>query len=230
MTTADILKVSSNVGAVTIGLKLNKGQYGSRFDHWVRQFGFGAPTGIDYPGEEQGIVPAPKDYSGSTMGNLPIGQGLSVTPLQMIQGYAAIANGGTLRTPRIVESVDGQDEPVDPGTQILSHRTARDLRTMLEGVVEPGGTASVEVPGYVLAGKTGTAQKVVDGTYSDTQYIASFVGFAPAKHPELLAAVVVDDPKGDYYGGTVAAPAFGKIASFALPYLGHSAELERSRA
>ena len=221
MSVADILKVSSNVGAVTIGLKLNKGQYGSRFDEWVRQFGFGAPTGIDYPGEEQGIVPTPDQYSGSTMGNLPIGQGLSVTPLQMLQGYAAIANGGTMRTPRIVESVDGQEEPTDPGTQILSHKTARDLRTMLEGVLEEGGTASsVSVPGYVLAGKTGTAQKVVDGEYSDTQYVASFVGFAPAKHPELLAAVVVDDPKGDYYGGSVAAPAFGKIASFALPYLG----------
>ena len=139
----------------------------------------------------------------------------------MLQGYAAIANGGTLRTPRIVESIDGQEEPTDPGTQILSHKTARDLRVMLEGVLEEGGTASsVEVPGYVLAGKTGTAQKVVDGTYSDTQYVASFVGFAPAQHPELLAAVVVDDPKGDYYGGSVAAPAFGKIASFALPYLG----------
>ncbi len=104
---------------------------------------------------------------------------------------------------------------------MISRKTARDLRTMLEGVVEPGGTASVAVPGYVLAGKTGTAQKVINGTYSDTQYIASFIGFAPADHPELLAAVVVDDPKGgNYYGGTVAAPAFGKIASFALPYLG----------
>ena len=220
MSVADILKVSSNVGAVTIGLKLNKGEFGSRFDHWVRQFGFSQPTGIDYPGEEQGIVPTPKNYSGSTMGNLPIGQGLSVTPMQMIAGYAAIANGGTLRTPRLIESVDGSETAPDAGHQIISPKTARDLRTMLEGVVEPGGTASVEVPGYVLAGKTGTAQKVVDGAYSESQYVASFVGFAPAKHPELLVAVVVDDPKGDYYGGTVAAPAFGKIASFALPYLG----------
>ncbi len=221
MSVADILKVSSNIGADTIGLKLNHGQFGSRFDHWVRKFGFGQPTGIDYPGEEQGIVPRPKDYSGSTMGNLPIGQGLAVTPLQMISAYAAIADGGVLRTPRLIESVDGHGEPRDTGHRVISRKTSRDLRTMLEGVVEPGGTASVSVPGYVLAGKTGTAQKVVDGTYSDSQYIASFVGFAPAEHPQLLAAVVVDDPKGgNYYGGTVAAPAFGKIASFALPYLG----------
>jgi cell division protein FtsI (penicillin-binding protein 3) len=220
MSVADILKVSSNVGAVTIGLKLNKGQYGGRFDEWVRRFGFSQPTGIDYPGEEQGIVPSPKDYSGSTMGNLPIGQGLSVTPLQMMAAYAAIANGGTLRSPRLIESINGEEVAEDAGHRIISEKTSRDLREMLEGVVEPGGTASVAVPGYVLAGKTGTAQKVVDGTYSETQYVASFVGFAPAENPQLLATVVVDDPKGDYYGGSVAAPAFGKIASFALPYLG----------
>jgi cell division protein FtsI (penicillin-binding protein 3) len=220
MTVAEILKVSSNVGAVTIGLELNDGAFGDRFDYWVRRFGFATPTGIDYPGEEMGILPAPKDYSGSTMGNLPIGQGLSVTPLQMMAGYAAIANGGTLRTPRLVQSVDGEESPVDEGEQIIGEKTARDLRRMLEGVVESDGTAPIEVPGYVLAGKTGTSQKVVDGTYSEVEYVASFVGFAPAEDPELLAAVVVDYPKGDIYGGSVAAPAFAKIASFALPYLG----------
>jgi cell division protein FtsI (penicillin-binding protein 3) len=221
MTTADILKVSSNVGAVTIGLKLNKGPYGSRFDEWVRRFGFAAPTGIDFPGEEQGIVPAPKDYSGSTMGNLPLGQGLSVTPLQMIAAYSAIANGGTLRPPHLVDSIGGEPVPAPEGERIISTKTAQQLRTMLEGVLEAGGTASaVEIPGYVLAGKTGTSQKVVDGEYSETQFIASFVGFAPAENPELLVAVIVDDPKGDYYGGSVAAPAFGEIAQFALQYMG----------
>ena len=105
---------------------------------------------------------------------------------------------------------------------MISENTSAELRTMLEGVLGPFGTApEVEVPGYVLAGKTGTAQKVIDGTYSDTQFVASFVGFAPASDPKLLVSVIVDDPKGgDYYGGTVAAPAFGEIASFALPYLG----------
>ena len=219
LTTSGILKVSSNVGAVTIGLQLNKGEFGKRFDYWVRRFGFSKPTGFDL-GEEQGLVPSPKDYSGSTMGNLPIGQGLSVTPLQMVAAYSAIANGGTLRPPHVIESVDGTAEPAPAGTRVISEKTSRQLRTMLEGVLEPGGTASVEIPGYVLAGKTGTAQKVVDGQYSESQYIASFVGFAPAEDPQLLIAVIVDDPKGDYYGGSVAAPAFGEIAQFALQYLG----------
>ena len=218
LTVADILAQSSNVGTVMIGEKLGDQDFGS----WVDKFGFGRPTGIDYPNEEQGIVPSPDEYSGSSIGNLPIGQGLSVTPMQMMEGYSAIANGGILRTPRLLESIDGM--PVDhaEGERVIGTKTAAQLRTMLEGVLGEGGTASeVSVPGYVLAGKTGTAQKVVDGTYSDTQFIASFVGFAPAADPRLLVSVIVDDPKGgDYYGGSVAAPAFGEIASFALPYLG----------
>jgi UDP-N-acetylmuramyl-tripeptide synthetase len=213
LTVSQILAYSSNVGAVKIGLELGKHD----FDDWVHRFGFGTPTGIDYPAEEQGIVPTVDEYSGSSIGNLPIGQGLSVTPMQMMEGYAAIANGGILRTPRLVKSVDGQPVAEAAGHQVISEQTSAQLRQMLEGVLSEGGTASeVSVPGYVLAGKTGTAQKVVDGTYSDTQYVASFVGFAPAADPKLLVAVIVDDPKGgDYYGGSVAAPAFGQIASFA---------------
>lgn len=221
LSVADILAQSSNVGAVKVGLLLNQERGEDAFDKWMRQFGFGAPTGVDFPGEEQGIVIPPEEYSGSTMGNLPIGQGLSVTPMQMISAYAAIANGGVLRTPRLVLSEDGTPAAADPGEQIISEGNSRKLREMLKGVLEAGGTASaVQVEGYELAGKTGTAQKVVDGVYSDTEYVASFVGFAPADNPRLLVSVVVDNPKGDYYGGTVAAPAFGEIAKFALPYLG----------
>lgn len=217
LTTSDILAQSSNVGAVTIGLELGA----KRFSDWVDRFGFGHPTGIQYAPDEQGIVPSYHDYSGSSIGNLPIGQGLSVTPMQMMEGYAAIANGGILRPPRLIESVDGEPVEEPAGTRVISADTSAELRKMLEGVLGPFGTApEVEVPGYVLAGKTGTAQKVVDGTYSESQYVASFVGFAPADDPRLLVSVIVDDPKGDYYGGTVAAPAFGQIASFALPYLG----------
>ena len=118
-------------------------------------------------------------------------------------------------------SENGQKVARSPGERVISRDNAAKLSKMLEGVLAPGGTASeVSVPGYTLAGKTGTAQKVVDGTYSDTQFVASFVGFAPAQDPRLLVAVVVDNPKGDIYGGTVAAPAFGEIAKFALPYLG----------
>jgi cell division protein FtsI/penicillin-binding protein 2 len=162
-------------------------------------------------------------YSGSSMGNLPIGQGELVTPMQMVSAYAAIANGGILRAPHIVASVDGHPRPVPPGRRVLSPATAAAVRTMLEGVLAPGGTASqVSIPGYQLAGKTGTANKVdpATGQYSQTAYVASFLGFAPASDPKLLCAVIVDEPQaGSIFGGTVAAPAFGQIMSFALPYL-----------
>jgi cell division protein FtsI/penicillin-binding protein 2 len=217
LTTADILAQSSNVGAVTIGLEIGA----ERYSRWIERFGFGRPTGIEFPAEEQGIVPALEEYSGSTMGNLPLGQGLSVTPVQMSAAYAALANGGVLRAPRLVTEVDGEPVPDDPGKRVISPRVAAQVSEMLEGVLGPGGTASeVSVPGYTLAGKTGTAEKAVDGGYSETDFVASFMGYAPAENPRLLVAVIVDEPRGDYYGGTVAAPAFGEIASFALPYLG----------
>ncbi|HEX3562540.1 MAG TPA: penicillin-binding protein 2 [Solirubrobacterales bacterium] len=220
LTTAQILAQSSNVGAITIGLK----EGADRFSQWISRFGFGQPTGVGYPGEERGIVPARDQYSGATMGNLPIGQGLSVTPMQMATAYSAIADGGILRRPTLIKDIGGQ--PTDANTdphRVITARTASQLRRMLEGVLEPGGTASsVHVPGYVLAGKTGTAQKVVNGKYSNSEYVASFVGFAPARHPQLLVAVVVDQPLYVHVGGAVAAPVFGQIASFALPYLGIS--------
>lgn len=214
---SDILAQSSNVGAVKIGLEVGT----ERLDKWIRTFGFGSPTGVDLPGEEGGIVPALEDYSGSTIGNLPIGQGLAVTPLQMASFYSSIANGGKLRTPQLFEEIGSTVPEAGEHERVMSKRTAGRLRTMLKGVLADGGTASeVEVPGYELAGKTGTAQKVVDGTYSDSLYVASFVGFAPADDPELLAVVLVDEPVGVHTGGAVAAPAFGEIAAFALPYLG----------
>jgi cell division protein FtsI/penicillin-binding protein 2 len=155
------------------------------------------------------------------MGNLPIGQGLSVTPIQMATAYSAIANGGILRPARLILKSGDTKVPEPAGHRIISSDDARKIRKMLEGVLAPGGTASeVSVPGYRLSGKTGTAQKVINGKYSDTHFVASFVGFAPAMDPKLLVSVVVDDPSQvSYYGGTVAAPAFGEIAKFALPYL-----------
>ena len=218
LSTAQILAQSSNVGAITIGLKEGK----RRFDKWVRRFGFGQPTGVDLPGEERGIVLPVDKYSGSSMGNLPIGQGIAVTPMQMAQAYAAIANGGILRKPQVVRRIAGERVPTPTGRRIVSPKTALQLRTMLEGAFAPGGTASeVSIPGYKLAGKTGTANKIdpKTGEYSQSAYVASFIGFAPALHPRLLIAVMVDEPHGAIYGGTVAAPAFGQIASFALPYL-----------
>ncbi|HEX6204937.1 MAG TPA: penicillin-binding protein 2 [Solirubrobacterales bacterium] len=217
MSVATILAHSSNVGAATIGL----GVGAEKFDKWIRRFGFGSPTGIQYPAEEQGLLLDLDEYSGSTLGNEAMGQGLSVTPIQMVAGYSAIANGGMLRPPRLIKKVG--DEPVQEpkGKRVISQQTASEIREMLEGVLAPGGTAAeVSVPGYTLAGKTGTAEKAEDGEYSDSKYVASFIGFAPAQNPQLLAAVIVDEPQGEIYGGSVAAPAFGQIAEFALPYLG----------
>jgi cell division protein FtsI (penicillin-binding protein 3) len=220
LTTGQILAQSSNVGAIKIG-KLEGEQ---TFNKWVHRFGLGARTGIDLPGEEAGQVLKPSEYSGSSMGNLPIGQGELVTPIQMATVYAAIANGGILRAPHIVAAVNGRPTKLPTGHRVISASTAAQVRQMLRGVLAPGGTASeVSVPGYHLAGKTGTASKVnpATGEYSETAYVASFMGFAPASDPKLLCAVIVDEPQtGSIYGGTVAAPAFGQIMGFALPYLG----------
>ena len=199
LSVADILAQSSNVGAVKIGLEL-----GARDDASTSGSASSASAsrpGSSSPARSRGSCPDLDEYSGSTMGNLPIGQGLSVTPMQMAAAYAAIANGGILRTPRLVleratasrvdpDAGDAGDQP-----QRTRPRSARCSRACSR----PGGTASeVEVPGYTLAGKTGTAQKVDrDGDYSETEFVASFVGFAPAEDPQLLVTVVVDNPKGE---------------------------------
>ncbi|MGN6373461.1 MAG: peptidoglycan D,D-transpeptidase FtsI family protein [Solirubrobacteraceae bacterium] len=219
LTTAQILAQSSNVGAIKIGLL----EGAAHFNEWVHRFGFGARTGIDLPGEESGATLPLNRYSGSSMGNLPIGQGELVTPIQIATAYAAIANGGILRAPHVVRSIDGHPLPAARGRRVISATTASELRSMLKGVLGPNGTASqVSVPGYELAGKTGTASKIdpTTGEYSKSAYVASFVGFAPASDPRLLCAVIVDEPQsGSIYGGAVAAPAFGQIMEFALPYL-----------
>jgi cell division protein FtsI (penicillin-binding protein 3) len=210
LTVADILAQSSNVGSVMIGLKLGA----ERFDRWVRRFGFGSLTDIELPGEAPGIVPRPREYSGSSMGNLPIGQGLAVTPIQMAAAYTAIANHGVMRVPHVIA---GNEKP---GRRVLSRQTADQVSRMLEGVLAPGGTAQeAAVDGYGLAGKTGTAEKAENGTYSKTKFFASFIGYAPARDPRLLVAVMVDEPQGEIYGGAIAAPAFEEIVEFALPYL-----------
>ncbi len=210
-----ILARSSNIGAVTVGLKLGS----KKFDSWIRRFGFSDLTGVPLPGESSGIVPKLADYSGSTMGNLPLGQGLAVTPLQMTAGYAAIANGGRLVKPRLI--TDGPGAAPPRSRRVIPRQVSRDVNRMLKGVLGPDGTAQeAAVPGYEIAGKTGTAEKAENGIYSKTKFVASFIGFAPARKARLLIAVIVDEPKGTYYGGLVAAPAFEKIASFALPYLG----------
>jgi cell division protein FtsI/penicillin-binding protein 2 len=186
------------------------------FDQWIRRMGFGTPTGVGLPAEAGGIILEPEDYSGSSLGNMPIGQGLAVTPMQMARAYTAIANDGVMREPYVIAG--------EPGTakRVMSRATARQVSKMLEGVFEAGGTASAAaVEGYTLAGKTGTAEKPdpETGGYSEDKFFASFIGYAPARDPRLLVAVMVDEPQGAYYGAEVAAPAFEKIVEFALPYL-----------
>lgn len=215
---SQIIAQSSNVGTV----KISQTMKDAEFDSWVHRFGFGAKTGVDLAGEERGLVLGHKQYSGVSKANFAIGQGLDVTPMQMAAAYSAIANGGILRAPHIVDAVGGKPEQEPSGKRVISARVASQLRTMLEGVLGPGGTASeASIPGYQLAGKTGTAQ-IFDssiGAYSKSKYVASFIGFAPARDPRLLVSVVVNEPQGEIYGGKVAAPAFQKILEFALPYL-----------
>ncbi len=217
LSVANILKYSSNIGADLIGMKLGA----ARFNYWVRRFGFGSRTGVDLPGEQSGIVLRLSQYSGSSMANLPFGQGESVTPMQMVAAYDAIANGGILRAPHVVQAVGGKPTSVPAGHRIISTATASELRDMLRGVFADGGTASgAEIPGYDMAGKTGTANIAVDGHYSDSAYVASFIGMVPTDHPRLLVAVVVNQPQGSIFGGSVAAPAFQQIVGWAVPYLG----------
>ena len=212
LSVSEILAQSSNVGSVMIGLELGS----KRFDRWVRRFGFGSSTGVGLPGESPGIVLRPEDYSGSSLGNMPIGQGIAVTPMQMAAAFSALANGGVYHRPHVIAG------EADEGRRILSRETAGEVAAMLEGVLAAGGTAEeAQIEGYTLAGKTGTAEKPdpETGGYSESAFFASFIGFAPARDPRLMVAVMVDEPQGSYYGGDVAAPAFERIMEFALPYL-----------
>ena len=211
-----ILSLSSNVGVVTIAEALGK----DRIASWIKRFGFGRRTGIEYPGESKGIVLPPNKWSGSTIGNVPIGQGIAVTALQMIAAYSAIANEGVWVEPHLVERV-GNGAPVQPARRrIMSVGTAQAVRHMLRKVVEEGTGTTAQVPGYRIAGKTGTAAKPDErGGYSNYKYVASFVGFVPVKNPRVVILVTVDEPKGAIWGGVVAAPAFAEIAKFTTQYL-----------
>jgi cell division protein FtsI/penicillin-binding protein 2 len=215
MSVAQILSESSNVGTITLAQLLGK----DRLLDWIGRFGFGQPTGVDFPGESSGILPG--YWSGSTIGNVPIGQGIAVTPLQMAAAYGAIANGGTLHNPYLIERVGGQRRHRAPGRRAVSETVSAQVMTMLRDVVSAeGGTgAAAAVPGYTVAGKTGTAAKPEPGGYSTERYVASFAGVVPAKDPRLVILVSVDEPKLAIWGGVVAAPAFSKIARFGLQYL-----------
>ncbi len=209
-----ILQRSSNIGTDMIAERY-LGESGLK--KWMARFGFGRRTGIDFPRESPGLRPS---WSGSSIGTVPIGQGVSVTAIQLASVYAAIANGGEWIQPHLVDHVAGQ-VPVKPKRRrILSRGVDTQLRTMLRGVVSDQGTAELAaIPGYAVAGKTGTAQKPGPNGYIPGAYVATFVGMVPASRPRLLVLVTIDEPHGQIYGGLVAAPAFERIASFDLQYL-----------
>ena len=191
-----------------------------RLIQWIQRFGFGKRTGIDFPGESPGIVLPENRWSGSSIGNIPIGQGIAVTPIQMAAAYAAIANRGKWVQPHLVDHV-GDGRVMRPARRrIVSGWVASQLMAMLKNVVAEGTGTLAAVPGYQVAGKTGTAAKPdPEGGYSDSRYVASFVGVVPASRPRLVILVSVDEPKGAIWGGVVAAPAFQQIAGFDLQYL-----------
>jgi cell division protein FtsI (penicillin-binding protein 3) len=213
---AQILAHSSNVGAITLAELLGK----QRLSSWISRFGFGRPTGIDFPGESPGIVLPPDKWSGSTIGNVPIGQGIAVTPIQMAAAYAAVANHGVWAKPHLVDRVAGGGRPSLHRHRMISRHIASELMRMLQDVVSEGTGTYAAIPGYQVAGKTGTAQKPDShGGYASDKYVASFVGVVPASRPRLVVLVTVDEPRGGIFGGVVAAPAFEQIASFDLRYL-----------
>jgi cell division protein FtsI (penicillin-binding protein 3) len=213
---AQILAHSSNIGAITLAEMLGR----TRLSSWITKFGFGRTTGVDFPGESPGIVLPPDKWSGSTIGNVPIGQGIAVTPVQMAAAYAAIANRGVWSRPHLVDHVAGGARPSLNHRRLVSPKIARQLMTMLKDVVAEGTGQFAAVPGYQVAGKTGTAQKPDShGGYATGRYVASFVGIVPASRPRFVILVAVDEPRGAIWGGTVAAPAFQQIARFDLQYL-----------
>ena len=210
-----ILQRSSNIGTDLIAERY-LGESGLK--KWMARFGFGRRTGIDFPGESRGLLPS--YWSGSTIGTVPIGQGVSVTAIQLASVYAAIANGGVWIQPHLVDHVAGRPPARPNRRRILAPGVDYQLRTMLRGVVSDQGTAELAaIPGYAVAGKTGTAQKPGPNGYIPGAYSATFVGMVPASRPRLLVLVTIDEPHGAIYGGIVAAPAFEQIASFDLQYL-----------
>jgi cell division protein FtsI (penicillin-binding protein 3) len=217
-----VLAHSSNIGTARIGLALGRGP----FYRALRGFGFGQKSGIDVDGEASGLLADPASWSALSLPTMSFGQEIGVTVLQLARAYAAVANDGLLPTPYLVSEIRRGERDVrrmapPPPVRVVSPGTARTLRRLLSGVVEAGTGQLAAVPGYTAAGKTGTAQKAIPGGgYSHDRYVASFVGFAPAEAPSVVIAVVVDEPKGKYYGGDVAAPVFSAVALETLRLLG----------
>ncbi len=228
LTFREVIEKSSNIGVAKAADKLGK----EKFYSYIKKFNFGKPTGIDLPGEIGGISREASRWAYSDMTTIPMGQGIAVTSMQLALLTATIANNGVMMKPYVVSRIETESgalvEEVRPKAigRVISEETAEKVKELMEGVLERGTGKSARLKAYRAGGKTGTAQKVNPaGGYYDKKYIASFIGFAPYKKPEIAMAVSVDDPKGRYFGGQVCAPAFKEIAEKILPYL----EIESDR-
>jgi cell division protein FtsI (penicillin-binding protein 3) len=219
MTLTDVISESSNVGTIMTAERLGS----ERLDAYLRDFGFGVETGIRFPGESDGILMPEDEWWTTSMGTIPIGQGIAVTPLQMASVYATVANDGVRVAPRLVRgTVQGGEvleRAPEPRERVVSTRTARLVTRMLAEAVSTGTGTEAQLPGYWVAGKTGTARKPLEGAlgYSD-EYVASFIGFAPARDPAVVVAAIIDEPD-TVYGGVAAAPLFREVMEFALAHL-----------
>lgn len=223
LTFKEVIERSSNVGTIRVAQKLGA----EKLYHYAKLFGFGSKTGIDMPGESSGYLRPPDKWSAQSMGAIPIGYEVAVTPLQVLRAYAAVANGGWLVTPHVVAAISAPDgTPIYrfkySAQRIISSKTAFILKEILTGTVHEDGTARLAgVDGNTVAGKTGTT-RLFDPelkTYSKDRYVSSFVGFVPAEEPRIVAIVVIGEPRGGYYGGTVAAPIFRELAEATLAYM-----------
>lgn len=226
ITVAQVIQKSSNVGSTKMALSLPPQTMWSMFN----QLGFGASPNVGFPGEAKGRVRPWQTWKPIEQATMSYGHGISVSLIQLARAYGAFASDGEVKPISLVKL---KDAPV--GQQVFSAQTARNIRTMLEMVVQPGGTAQqAQVPGYRVAGKTGTSHKLINGQYAENQYVSSFVGFAPASDPRLIIAVMVDEPSaGKYYGGAVAAPVFsavmaGALRTLAIPQDGGTSQIPSS--
>ncbi|HXC62164.1 MAG TPA: penicillin-binding protein 2, partial [Nitrospiria bacterium] len=234
LTFSEVIQRSSNIGTIKIGTRLGA----ERLYQYAKTFGFGEKTGIDLLGETAGTLRSPHNWSKRSLASIAIGQEVAVTPIQLITAASAVANGGQLMRPYLVSKITEHDGPViqtivpELRRRVISQETARQLTQILEGVTRKGGTgekAALET--YSVAGKTGTAQKADSKTkaYSSDRFVSSFVGFVPAEDPEIAILVVVDEPKGVSWGGSVAAPVFKNVAEQTLLYLGRVSPIQERK-
>jgi cell division protein FtsI/penicillin-binding protein 2 len=224
LSVADIVAHSSNRGAAQLAMLMGE----QKFYDYARLYGFGQPTAFGLGGEVRGILEPPSRWDGLTISRMPMGHSIAATPLQIHMAMSAVANGGVLLRPQIIKEIRDSSGNVirafgpEKRAQVLRPGTAAQLAQLLTGVVRVGTAKGFDIPGFEVAGKTGTTQKLIDGKYSSTHHVASFVGFFPASRPEVVLSVIVDDAQvsgGTAYGRVVAAPAFKHIAEQLIQYL-----------